>query len=80
MSDASTAMLAFPGGAPVIPTVFAHFGDESDPAAVPDLQWGKKLGGWLTLEDSVKKSSYHEKLQFATTQLVTSGQIYQVTR
>ena len=76
MSNDTEGLLVFPAGSPVIPTMWGHFGDESDPTRVPDLQRGANLGGWLRLENSVKVSSYHQELQRATTKLVMSGHVY----
>jgi hypothetical protein len=45
---------------------------------VPFLQQAKKVGGWITLENSVKARSYHSDLQTMTTPLEIKGHIYHV--
>eukprot|EP00026_Physarum_polycephalum_P004740 Phypoly_transcript_04763.p1 GENE.Phypoly_transcript_04763~~Phypoly_transcript_04763.p1 ORF type:complete len:530 (+),score=84.18 Phypoly_transcript_04763:103-1692(+) len=76
MPNNSSAMIAFPAGAPVTPTIWAYFGEEKNPSEVPLLQKGKNLGGWINVQNSVKVSSYHKDLQTITTPLVMSGHIY----
>jgi hypothetical protein len=44
--------------------------------AIPVLSKASKVGGWFTIEDSVKPISYHEGIQKMTTSVISSGHLY----
>ena len=66
--------IMFPGGAPVVPTAWCHFDDSPDALkTAPVLARASKLGGWLTVEDSVKRCSYHQDVQKMTVKHTVIG-------
>ena len=40
----TTALMAFPAGAPVVPVLVSHFGEEADTKAIPELVAVQELG------------------------------------
>jgi hypothetical protein len=44
--------------------------------SIPVLSKASKLGGWFTIEDSVKPVSYHNDLQRMTAKMIVSGHVY----
>jgi len=43
---------------------------------IPAIQKAKSLGGWVTVQNTIKNCSYHSDLQTITTPLITSGFLY----
>eukprot|EP01111_Echinosteliopsis_oligospora_P006903 TRINITY_DN2136_c0_g1_i1.p1 TRINITY_DN2136_c0_g1~~TRINITY_DN2136_c0_g1_i1.p1 ORF type:complete len:560 (-),score=143.44 TRINITY_DN2136_c0_g1_i1:45-1658(-) len=74
--DNMAALGVLAGGAPVSPSIWAHFGEEDSVSKIPVLQKATKLGGWVTVSNNIKEQSYHKDLQSMTTPLVMSGHIY----
>ena len=66
--------LMLPGGSPVVPTAWCHF-DESPDAltAAPVLAKAAKLGGWLTVQNTVRRCSYHRDVQHMTVKHAVGG-------
>jgi hypothetical protein len=63
-----------PAGAPVVVTLWAHFGNEEKIAQIPILQnTVNTLGGWFTLENSIGKKTYHQELQHFTEPMNPAG-------
>jgi hypothetical protein len=69
-------MLMLPAGGSVVPIMFAHFGEENSPLEVADYNQLTNIGGWLAIQNTVKQCSYHNDLQRATKELISSGHIY----
>lgn len=76
MPNSSGNALVFPAAAPVVPILWAHFGDEKRVKDVPELVEAGKVGGWLTIENSIRPFSYHNDLQRITIPLAPPGRIY----
>eukprot|EP01035_Chromulina_nebulosa_P020261 gene20261-26304_t len=69
LPDNITALSVIPASAPVVVTIFSYFGEKNKVSEVPELVKGEKLGGWFTLEKSVKPVSYHTGLQTLTSSI-----------
>jgi hypothetical protein len=55
-----------PGGAPVVVTIWAHFGTEDKVSKIILQNATNTIGGWWTLENSVGKKTYHQEFQHFT--------------
>eukprot|EP00798_Chlamydomonas_sp_ICE-L_P015093 gene15093-21147_t len=76
MPACTQAIAVFAGGAPVVPTMWAHFGEEASPKDVPTLQAANKLGGWAKVQNTLKPMPYHTGVQHMTQAVLQSGYIY----
>lgn len=57
--------VVLPAGAPVIITIWAHFGTETKPNNIPIIKNVPNYGGWPTVENSAQKNSYYHDLQLS---------------
>ena len=72
----TTSALVFSGGAPVVPIIWAHYGEEATLDDVQSLKSVKSLGGWVTFEYSIRERSHYSDVQTMTQPFKTSGHIY----
>ena len=72
----TTSALVFSGGAPVVPIIWAHYGEEATLDDVKSLKSVKSLGGLFTYENSIRKRSHYSDVQNMTREFAKSGHIY----
>lgn len=72
----TTSAVVFAGGAPVVPIIWAHYGEEPKLEDVASLKTVKDLGGWYTFEYSIRERSHYSDVQNMTRPFKTGGHIY----